>query len=75
MNIVCIVHGNCDYGPGMKLTELQGRLAQLGGGRVRHLRIRQEQKLQHQATGSEDSYAPKILHVGLLKKNLTLVQL
>ena len=75
MNTVCIAHGNCDYGPGMKLTELQGRLAQLGGGRVRHLRIRREQKLQHQATGSEDSYAPRILHVGLLNLCKQLVTL
>ena len=75
MNTVCIAHGNCDYGPGMKLTELQGHLARLGGGRVRHLRIRQEQKLQHQATGSEESYAPRILNVGSLNLCKHLVTL
>jgi hypothetical protein len=75
MNTVCIANGNCDYGPGMQLQELQGRLAQLGGGRVRHLRIRQEQKLQHQATGSEDSYATRILHVGSLHLCKQLVTL
>jgi hypothetical protein len=59
----------------MKLQELQGRLSQLGGGRVKHLRIRQEQKLQHQASGSEDSYAPRILHVGSLNLCKHLVTL
>ena len=59
----------------MKLTELQGHLARLGGGRMRHLRIRQEQKLQHQATGSEESYAPRILNVGSLNLCKHLVTL
>ena len=75
MNTVCIANGNCDYGPGMQLQELQGHLSQFQGGRVRNLRIRQKQKLQHQATVSEDSYAPRILHVGSLNLCKHLVTL
>ncbi len=53
MNTVCIAHGNCDYGPGMKLTELQGRLAQLGGG---HRCTRNVQE------ASETAYASRHAH-------------
>ena len=54
---------DCDYEAGMQLQDLQSRIAQLGRGRVRHLRIRQEQKLQHRTCEIQESYATRILLV------------